>query len=234
MASLYIIKFSRSHGLGTVALAFSILAGCGSRLHAVPVDPNVDFAAHVEHSGLVVDEMSGAPPAVLVPAGWHVLTGGPRFLLRAEGQTIAALWFPEPDHMIVRQSADPQSPLIGEIHAGWTEGAIHLTLQPAHGAAFQTSEFGRIDGRVVTASLSSQARTTIDMRGTYRAELHDATGQPVGWLRVQISPYAAARRIYDGVVPAPLNGPLATAAVALLDYDVDYIRDHALDVHLGN
>src|SRR5574340_416187 len=178
--------------------------------------------------------MSGAARAALVPASWYVLPSGPRFPLRAEGQTIAAFWFPEPGHMIVRQSADPQSPLIGEIHAGWTQGAIHLAPQPAHGAALQTSEFRRIDGRVVTASLSSQARTAIDMRGTYRAELRDATGQPVGWLRVQISPFAAARRIYDGVVPVPLNGPLVTAAVALLDYDVDYIREHAVDVHLGN
>jgi hypothetical protein len=224
----------RAHGLGVLALTLSILTGCASQLHAVPVDPNVDFAAHVEHSGLVVDEMPGLSRAVLVPAGWHSMMGGPRFLLQAHDKTIAALWFPTPNHMIVRQSADPQSPLIGEIRAKWTEGAIHLTFEPANGPALQSTEFGRIDGRVVTAALSSQAQTVLDVRGTYRAQLRDSTGAPVGWLRVQISPYQAATRIYDGVLPASLNGPLATAAVALLDSDVDYIEGHALNVYQGN
>jgi hypothetical protein len=98
----------------------------------------------------------------------------------------------------------------------------------------QSTAFDRIDGRVVTAALSSQAQTVLDVRGTYRAQLQDSTGAAVGWLRVQISPYQAATRIYDGVVPPSLNGPLATAAVALVDYDVDYIEGHALDVYQGN
>lgn len=218
--------------------AFLLMAGglicCAPRLKAIPVAPGVDFAAHVEHRGLVVDEMPGASPAVLVPAGWQSRTGGPRFLLQAYDKTIAALWFPEPDQMIVRQTADRQAPLIGEVDAAWEKGAIHLTLKPANGAPFQTGAFDRIDGRAATAALNSQAYTVLDVRGVYRAELRDARGAPAGWLRIQISPYQAATHIYDGVLPASLNGPLATAAVALLDSDVNDIENHAVNVYLGN
>lgn len=226
---------SAARGLGALALALGLLTGCTPTLHAIPVDPNVDFAMHLQRRGeLVVDEMQGTSPAMLVPAGWQSLTGGPRFLLQAHGKTIAALWFPESNRMIVRESADPQSPVIGEINAGWEKGAIHLTLTPANGAAVQTGEFDRIDGRIATTALSSQAQTVLDLRGTYRAELRDSKGASVGWLRVQISPYQAATRIYDGVLPASLDGPLSAAAVALLDSDVDYIEDHALNVYMGN
>ena len=73
----------------------------------------------------------------------------------------------------------------------------------------------------------------LDVRGTYRAELRDAQGTPSGWLRVRVSPSRAARNIYDGAVPAVLNGPLATAAAAVLDGEVNYIEDHAVNVYFG-
>jgi hypothetical protein len=221
-------------GLGAFVLIWGTLVGCAPSLHAIPVDPAVDFAAHVEHRGMVIDEMPGASPAVLVPAGWRYLTGGPRFLLQAHDKTLAAIWFPNPGQMIVRQTADPHSTLVGEIDATWDHGAICLALTPAGGSAFQTGEFDRIDGRFATAALSSQAQSLLDMRGTYRAPVRDAQGVPVGWLRVRISPYQAAGRIYDGDLPTALNGPLATAAVALVDADVDVIEGHALNPYLGN
>jgi hypothetical protein len=221
---------------GILGAVFVLLlaSSCTPALSPVRIDRGVDFAAHVEHRGLVVDEMAGGSPAVLVPAAWSSWTGGPRFLVQEHDKTIAALWFPKPGQMIVRQSKDPESPLIGEVDAGWSEGAIHLTFKPAGGPAFHSSTFNRIDGRVVTAALSSQARTVLDVRGVYRAEVRDSQGTPVGWLRARISPHQAATRIYDGLLPAPLNGPLATAAVTLLDSDVDYIEDHALDVYIGS
>ncbi len=44
----------------------------------------------------------------------------------------------------------------------------------------------------------------------------------------------AAGRIYDGIVPPLVPEPLATAAFALVDADVDYSEAHALNVYLGN
>ncbi|MGD0949892.1 MAG: hypothetical protein ABSA52_20985 [Candidatus Binatia bacterium] len=226
---------STAPGRGVLLLILGGIICCAPRLNAIPVDTGVDFAAHAAHRGLVVDKMAGASAAVLVPAGSQSWTGGPRFLLQANDKTIAAVWFPERDKMIVRGTADPQAPLIGEVDAAWKDGTIRLTLKPAEGASFQTSAFDRIDGRMGRAALGSQVNTRLSVRGVYRAELRDAQGGPAGWLRVQISPHQAARHIYDGVVPASLNGPLATAAVALLDSDVKHIENHAaVDVHLGN
>ena len=210
------------------------MAGSAAALSAVPVDAGVNFAAHVEHRGLVVDRTPDHTTAVVVPGGSSLFSSGPRFLIQSNGKTIAALWFPKRSQMIVRQTADPHSPLIGEVDAAWKDGAISLTLKPTHGFAFHTSTFDRVDGRLAPAALSSQAQTVLDLRGVYRAELRDAEGAPVGWLRAQISPHQAARRIYDGVVPAALNGPLLTAATAVLNADVRYIRNHALDVYQGN
>lgn len=221
-------------GLCGSVLIVGTLVGCAPRLNAIAVDPAVDFAAHVEHRGLVIDEMPGASPAVLVPAGWHYLTGGPRYLLQAHDRTLAALWFPQPGRMIVRQTADPHSEMLGEIDAAWDHGAIHLTLRPADGPAFQTGDFDRIAGRFATGVLSSQTHSLLDLRGTYRASVRDAHGVSVGWLRVRLSPYRSARRIYDGLLPESLNGPLATAAVALVDADVTSIAGHALNPYLGN
>jgi hypothetical protein len=219
---------------GTLLLTLVMILGSVRALHAIPVDPNVDFAAHVAHRGLVVDEMPGASPALLVPAGRQSWGGGPRFLLQARDQTIAALWFPQAGQMIVRQTVDPHSPLIGEIDAAWSQGAIHLTFKPADGRTLQTGTFDRIDGRIATAALSSQAQTVLDVRGVYRADVRDADGKPVGWLRVQISSHQPAERIYDGVLPPALNGSLAAAAVAVLDADVSEIERHAADVYVGN
>jgi hypothetical protein len=225
---------STAQRAGTLLLTLVMVFGWVPALHAIPIDPNVDFGAHLEHRGLVVDQMSGPSPAVLVPAGWQSWNGGPRFLLQARGQTIAALWFPRPGCMIVRQTADPKSPLIGEIDAGWSHGAIHLEFKPANGSEFATGTFDRVDGRVTTAALSSQVRTVLDLRGVYRADVRDANGKPVGWLRVQLSPRQAATRIYDGELPASLNGPLAAAAVAVVNADIDYIKRQASDVYMGN
>jgi hypothetical protein len=223
-----------ARGLPTLLVLLGGLLSCAPRLQAIPLDPGVDFAAHAAHRGLVVDEMPGASPAVLVPAGWQSWTGGPRFLLQAHNKTIAALWFAQPGKIIVRQRANRHAPLIGEVDATWRESAIRLTFKPANGSPLQTGAFDRIDGRVVTAALGPQVDTILDVRGVYRAELRDAQGAPAGWLRVEISPHQAAPHMYDGVLPPSVNGPLATAAVALLDSDVNSIEDHAVNVYIGN
>jgi len=211
----------------------AITGGCAAT-RPVPVDPKVDFAAHVEHRGLVIDRAQGGEPAVLVSAGTLPFTSGPTYLLQAQGKTLAALWMKDPAHVTVRQSADPTAPVIGRVEAHWNAGAINLTFKPAQGTELSSSPFERTDGFGVPTTLSSQANTVVDLRGMYQAELRDATGTPAGWLRVRISPYMAASRVYDGVLPPSVQEPLATAAIALVDSDVDYIEDHAVNVYLGN
>lgn len=226
---------SAVRNFGKVLLVLSIIVnGCAPRLHAVPVDPAVDFAAHVEHSGLVVDRAHGAGPAILVSARTLPFSSGPTYLLQAQGKTIAALWVKDPAHVTVRQTADPTGPVIGRVEAHWNERAISLTLKPVDGPELRSGVFERTDGPSLPAVLSAQANTVLDVRGMYQADLRDASGAPAGWLRVRISPYMAASRIYDGVLPPSVQEPLATAAVALVDADVDYIENHSLDVYMGN
>jgi hypothetical protein len=211
-----------------------MITGCTLGNLDVPVDPRVDFAAHAEHRGLVVDRSPGGEPAVLVPAPTLPFSAGPTYLLQAKDKTIAALWVKDPAHVTVRQTSDPTAPVIGRVEAHWNHGAINLTLEPVNGLELQSSVFERIAGTFHPAVLSWYATTVLDVRGVYLADLRDQTGAAAGWLRVSISPYMAAPRIYDGVLPPSVQESLAIAAVALIDSDVDYIEGRAVNPYLGN
>ena len=217
----------------TLLLALGITAGCAPRLD-VPVDPRVDFAAHVESRGLVVDRAPSGEPAVLVPAPTFPFSAGPTYVLQANDKTLAALWVKDPAHVTVRQTSDPNAPVIGRVEAHWNHGAIHLTLKPVDGPELQSSVFERTDGPAHPSVLTWYATTVLDVRGFYFAELHDPSGAPAGWLRVRISPYMAAPRIYDGVLPPTVQESLAAAAAELIDSDVDYIESRAVNPYLGN
>jgi hypothetical protein len=208
------------------------VAGYVAPLHAATTDPNVDFGAHLEHRGLVIDQARNGQPAVLVPAG-SLFSSGPNFLLQSGGKTLAGLWMEDSAHAIIRRSADPSSPLIGRIHATWPQDAIQLTLTPADGPALQLGRFHRVDSPRDDI-LGVGASTVLDLRGMYVAQLRDPQGAKTGWLRVRISPYQDARRIFEGNLPATLPEPLAAAAVALVNSDISYLRSRAVDVYQGN
>ena len=209
------------------------LASYAAPLRALATDPTVAFSAHVEHQGLVIDQAPNGEPAVLVPSG-SLFSSGPNFLLQSGGKTLAAFWMDNSGHAIVRRTAEPSSPLIGRVDATWRQGAIQLTLTPADGAALKLGRFHRVDSPRSTSILGVGDTTVLDLRGLYLAQLRDAQGADTGWLRVRISPYQEARRIYEGNLPASVPEPLAAAAVAMVNSDISYIRSHAVDVYLGN
>jgi len=122
----------------------------------------------------------------------------------------------------------------GAVYAYWERGAIRLAFMPADASGFSTDVFERLDGSRTTAVLGPAAETNLDVWGVYRADLRDATGAPVGWLRVSVSPFDVAPRVYDGNVPATLGPQMITAALARLDAEIDGIEAHAHDVYLGN
>ena len=219
--------------LFALLLALGITAGCAPRLD-VPIDPRVDFAAHVESRGLVVDRAPSGEPAVLVPARTLPFSSGPTYVLQANDRTLAALWVKDPAHVTVRQTSDPNAPVIGRVEAHWNHGAIYLTLKPVDGPELQSSVFERTDGPAHPSVLSWYATMVTDVRGFYFAELHDPSGALAGWLRVRISPYMAAPRIYDGVLPPTVQESLVTAAAELIDSDVDYIESRAVNPYIGN
>jgi hypothetical protein len=221
----------RSPRTSGVVAVLCVLMVCGAPAHAAATDPPVDFTAHLEHQGLVIDQARSGEPAVVAPAG-SLFSNGANYVLQAGGKTLAGLWVKDPGHVTVRRTADPDSPLIGTVAATWQQGAIRLTLQPADGPSMQVGRFHRIEGP--RPELLSPVTTVVDLRGMYLATLRDAQGNDAGWLRVRISPYQDARRIYDASLPASVSEPLAAAAVVLVNSDVSYIRSRAVDVYMGN
>jgi hypothetical protein len=209
------------------------MAGYAAPCRALATDASGDFSAHLEHRGLVFDQVPSGQPATLVPAG-SLFSSGPNYLLQGGGKTLAALWVDGSGHATVRRTADPAGPLIGHVDATWDHDAIRLTLTPANGATLHLGRFHRVDSPRSSDILGVGATTVLDLRGIYVAELRDAKGDNTGWLRVRISPYQDARRIYEGDVPATLPEPLAAAAVLLVNSDISSVRSNAVDVYLGN
>jgi hypothetical protein len=193
-------------------------------------DSGATFAAHVASRGLVIDRMEGGQSGVLELSTTPY--DGPQFVLYSEGAPTAALWVHGAD-TVVRSAADSAAPAIGRVDASWDERAIRLTLKPEGDGAFSTSMFKRIEGGG-PAALGQPASSTLDLRGVYRADLIDGSGQPAGWIRVQFTHGWSAHRLYDGVLPAALNGPLAVAAVARLDAEVTAVVNQAMNPYIGN
>jgi len=128
-----------------------------------------------------------------------------------------------------------ENPGEGAVEAYQDHGAIRLVFRPDSASSdFRTDVFARVDGRPAAPVLGPPVATNLDVRGVYRAELRDASGAPVGWLRVSVSPFDVHPRVYDGAVPAAVGPQLVTAALERLDAELDWIEAHATDVYLGN
>ena len=142
------------------------------------------------------------------------------------------------DHrgLVIQDSGDWPSGTTGQgaVNTYWERGTIRLAFTPADASGLSTGVFTRIDGRVAPAALGLPAETVLDVHGVYRADLRDATGTTVGWLRAQVSASGVAPRIYDGSVPATLSPQLLAAALARLDAEIDGIEARAVNVYLGN
>jgi hypothetical protein len=83
------------------------------------------------------------------------------------------------------------------------------------------------------ATLTRAAQTVLDVRGVYEAPVRDPHGKQVGWLRVRVSPYQAAPRIYEATLPGNVSPVLAAGAVAALDAEIDWIEAHTVNVYRG-
>jgi len=218
-----------------VISAASLLAGAGCHRFGgpVPVDPGVTFAAHRERGGLAIDRLKGGGPGTLQAPGWLRAPDAPTYLLRTDGETRAALWAFGRSRVLVRREPSTHAESLGEVTASWEDGAIRLTLYLPAGTSFHTDAFTREGGGTGPGTLSRTAQTVLDVRGTYRAAVHNGSGAAAGWLRVRVSPYQEAARIYDGVLPPEIDDGLAAAAAVAIDTEVTWVEDHALDVYRG-
>src|SRR5437763_10194479 len=194
----------------------------------VPIDPVVDFAAHIEHDRIVVDRLPDGNRGVVEAPGWFRWGGAPTFVLTRDGQTVAGLWLTAPATVRVRGGRSPMSPIVTDVDPSWDDNAISLTLRPAGGALLRTSTFERTVTGGGPPVLSRIAQTSVDVRGTYRAVVRNAQGGEVGWLRVKISPYQESPRIYDGVLPSDVAPGTAAAIAVALCSEIDWIENHTL------
>lgn len=209
------------------------LVACGRPPTILSVDPDVSFGAHLGRDGIVMDRLPGGGSGALEPPGWLRAPGSPDWVLRNEEKTLAGLWQVGASRILARTEASTISPLAGQVLGDWDDGAVRLTLHLPDGASLRSNSFAREGGGTGPSRLSRSAQTVLDVRGTYRAPLHDARGDVVGWLRIRVSPYQGAPRRYDGVLPEQVGPGLAAAAVLALDTEITWIEDHAIDVYRG-
>jgi hypothetical protein len=213
----------------SLLLVAAVVSGCAATWSR-PVTPDADatFTAHREHDRIVVDDLGGGRRAELRPPGWFHGLGAPTFQLLVDGKPVAELRR-SAERVTVAAGGAP----VGEVVTSWDQQAVGLRLVPAGGGAFRTDAFLREGGGTGFENLTRAAQTNLDVRGTFRAVVHDPAGAPVGWIRVRITPYQEASRIYDARLPPALKPELVAGAAMALDAEVDWIEDHVLDVYRG-
>jgi hypothetical protein len=197
-----------------------------ARFSAPELDPEATFAAHQVHNGFRIDRLQGGSIAVVEPAWWS--WGSPKFRVRAADETtLGDLWLTATAHVVVRGSSTPRE---GDVEPTWDDGAIRLTLRPRTGAPVRCGIFKRVGGSGYSV-LSRNAQTLLDVQGTYRAAVTDASDHPVGWWQVYIAePFQP--RLFEGVVPGV--SPAIEAGLTLaLNSEIDWIENHTLDVYRG-
>lgn len=215
-------------------LALVTLLGCVLN-QPVPIEHGVNLAAHAaEHNRIVLDRLPDGRAGMIEAASWFNLgRSSPTYLVNADHETIAALWLTAPATVQVRAERSPGAPVVGGVEPSWEDNTIRLALRSATDGVFQSDVFQRTMIGGGPSALTRSAQTILDVRGTYRAALHDAKGTEAGWLRVRITPYGDAFRVYDGVLPAGVGPGLAAAAVVALNSEIDWIENHTVDVYRG-
>jgi len=196
---------------------------CGIATAALPASA-ATFSARETSRGLLIDRAGGAT-GKLTSNGWFRRPGEPTFVYREGGVTVGGVWEGSPEAAVVRSGTSDKEPLIGRIVPSWKDGKLSLTIEPAGGAAVQTTVFERASGG---GALDRSASTRVALEGSYRATLHDTGGKDAGWLSVDVNPEGGAR--FSGDLPASIPPALAAAAAAAVEDEVHYIYGNGIDV----
>ena len=199
------------------------IIGCGI-VTAAPPAFAATFSARETSRGLHVDRAGGAM-GKLSSNGWFRRPGEPMFVYREGGKTVAGVWVGSSDAAMVRSGTTESSPLVGRIVPAWKNGQLWLTIEPAGGAAVQTTVFQRASGG---GALDRHTSTWEALQGSYRATLQ-AGGKDAGWLSVDVSAEGGAR--FSGDLPASIPPALAAAAAASIEDEVNYIYGNLSDVN---
>jgi len=193
---------------------------------AAPAASAATFSARETHRGLLIDRADGTT-GILVANGWFRRPDEPALVYREGGVAVAGVWESGPAVAVVRSGTSEKAPVIGRIVPSWNDGELRLTIEPAGGAAVQTTVFERVSGGG-TATLDRETSTSIALEGTYRATLHATGGGDAGWLGVDIDREGGTR--FSGDLPAAIPPALAAAAAAAVEGEVDLIYGNVVDV----
>ncbi len=229
--SLQVMLPRRRHRKSLAILPVAALSVACTILHpTVAVDPAATFAAHLEHGGIAVDRLEHGRSGRLEPPAWLRRPGAPSFLLESDGQVLAAFWLAGSE-VTVRPTASESVPAVGRVRPDWDDGAIRLTLAAGDGGALRTDVFTRQGTGMGPSTLTRTTQTVLDVRGTFEAPVRDPKGVAVGWVRVRVSPYQTAPRIYEAALPAAISPALGAATVVALNAEIDWIESHAVNVY---
>lgn len=209
------------------------LAACSLRTIVPEIPAEATFAAYRTDDGLRIQRMAEGAHGWVEAADCSLFCSGPQLLLQSGDETEAAFWV-HPTRTVVHRDSDAASPRLGEIEASWERAAVRFRLRPESGGTFATGAFERVDGGFARLALGQNPGLTVDMDGVYLAEIVDESGGPGGWLRVRIAPHESPSRVYVGVLPETVSGPLAAATVARLDAVIDGVLAKATNPYLGN
>jgi hypothetical protein len=201
------------------------IISCGIATAALPASA-ATFSARETHRGLLIDRADGAT-GKLTTNGWFRRPGEPTLVYREGGVTVAGVWESGSDAAVVRSGTSETAPLIGRIVPSWKDGKLWLTIEPAGGAAVQTTVFERASGGGGPA-LDRNTSTRFVLEGSYRATLHATGGKDTGWLSVDVDPEGGTR--FSGDLPASIPPALAAAAAAAVEDEVDFIYGNVVDV----
>jgi hypothetical protein len=199
------------------------IVGFGTMTAALPASA-ATFSARETSRGLLVEPAGGAA-GKLTSNGWFRRPGEPMFVYKEGGKTVAGVWMGSSDAAVVRSGTSESAPLIGRIVPSWKDGKLSLTIEPAGGAAVQTTVFERASGG---GALDRHTSTREALEGSYRATLQTAGGKDAGWFSVDVNPEGGAR--FSGDLPASIPPALAAAAAASVEDEVNYIYGNGIDV----
>jgi hypothetical protein len=217
----------------SAALVSLLIGACAPTAQRLPADPDVTFAAHRVHGGLMIDEMRGGEAGFLGPASWLRLPGEPAYVLTMGASRGEGLWLRGPGDVVVRRTLSRDSAVVGAVEPSWENNAIRFALERAGRPALRTDLFVREDIGGGLSVLSRIAQLSIEVPGVYRATLRDSDGRAVGWLRISIGLHQPSPEMYDAVLPPDVDEGLAAASAAALSSEIDWIEDHTYDVYGG-
>src|SRR5262245_35299656 len=153
-------------------LALATLPGCVHLNAPVPIEPGVNFTAHAEErNSFALDRLPDGRTGSVEAASWFNLSrSSPTYIVTASQQPIAALRLPAPPTVQGRAERTANAPVLGSNEPSWEDNTVRLALRTGD-TVFQGDVFQRTIIGGGPSTLTRNAQTVLDVRGTFRAAL---------------------------------------------------------------